>query len=114
MTIGTIDNNGHRQLTTGIAGTGDNEIVIETGDVSAFRRHYLSNVSGLADVDASQDGVNFLAVIALTDLESTAPATRVVFSAGPGVVAFEGSYKNIRVRQMGAPPLTQAFMHSAK
>ena len=114
MTIGTIDNNGQRQITTGIAGVNDNDIVIETGDVSAFSRHELKGVTQAVDVDVSVDGVSFALVIAMTDQMSLTPATKVLIAGNTGPFTFEGHYKNIRVRQSGALAATGFVLHSTK
>lgn len=112
MTIGNITNNGRRQLSTGIAGVNDNDVVIETGDVSQFGRHILTNVAGAVDVDVSADGINFSAAVALEDLKSTAPATRVIVTVAAGMYLLLGNFKNIRVIQNGVTAATGAFLLS--
>ena len=112
MTVGTIDNNGRRQLSSGIAGVNIGDVVIETGDVSQFGRHILTNEGGEVNVVVSADGINFAAGIAFEDLRSTTPATRVTATVAAGMYLLLGNFKNIKVAQNGATAATSAFLLS--
>lgn len=83
----------------GIAGVADNQVVAEIENAERYNEFTLMSSAGAMDVDVSLDGVNFAAAIALEDLHSTTPATRVVVTAADKVYRFQGTYKTIRVRQ---------------
>jgi hypothetical protein len=112
--IGTPNHRGSTLQVVGIAGTGDNAIVIELDDVSRFDMFALSSSGGAMDVDVSLDGTNFITAIALEDKKSTAPGTRVVVTAAAGLYYFEGNYKAVRVRQAGVTAVANAVLMCGK
>lgn len=114
MTIGTFENNGNRQISTGIDGVDDNDIVLETGDVSAFRFHQLRMVAGFIDVDPSLDGINYVATIALQTDNDLDADNRVNGFGSTTEGRFEGNYKSIRVRQFAGGPTTGVVLTSYK
>ena len=70
--VGTTNYQGKRQLSTGIAGVSDNDIVLETTDVSHFETFTLMSTAGAMDVFVSLDGTNFTtAPLSMGDLGST-------------------------------------------
>ena len=99
--VGVISG-GETQIINGIAGVNDNDIVIELESAERWNEFTLGTLTGVVDVDVSIDGTNFKAAIALTDLQSTTPATRVAVTVATGVYQFNGTYKTVRVRQNGA------------
>lgn len=108
--VGTPNHRGTTLQVVGIAGTGDNAIVIELDDVQRFNEFALMSSAGAMDVDVSLDGVNFALAIALEDKHSVAPGTRVVVTAADLLYYFEGNYKAIRVRQAGATAVADAIL----
>lgn len=115
--VGTPHHRGSTLQVVGIAGTGDNAIVIELDDVSRFDMFSLMSSNGAMDVDVSLDGTNFTlgtAALALEDKHSTTPGTRVVVTAADRVYYFEGNYKSVRVRQNGAVAVADAILICGK
>lgn len=113
MTVGTIDNNGTRQLTTGISGVDDNDTVINTGDVSDFGKHYIIAAAGAVDVFV-MIGNSVGVKVALTDLLSTEPATKVIVTSPSIAYSFKGHFSSIVVQQNGATAATGVFMLSVQ
>ena len=62
------------------------------------------------DVDVSLDGTNFAAAIALTDLHSLTPATKVLATTADLIYFFEGNYKAVRVLQDGVTAVADAVL----
>jgi len=113
MGIGTVDANGSRQFTTGIAGVNDNDIVIQTEDVSIFNTHMLFSTAGAMDVEVSFDGTNYSsAALSLADLGAASTNPVLVTVAGR-VYGFRGTYRKIRVRQNGATAVANAILTSS-
>lgn len=114
--VGTPNHRGSTLQVVGIAGTGDNAIVIELDDVQRFDMFALMSSNGAMDVEASLDGTNFTttAPLALEDKHSTTPGTRVVVTAADRVYYFEGNYKAIRVRQAGATAVADPILICGK
>lgn len=108
--VGTPNHRGTTLWVTGIAGTGDNAIVIELDDVQRFNEFSLMSSDGAMDVDVSLDGTNFAPAIALEDKHSTTPGTRVVVTAADKLYYFEGNYKTVRVRQNGVTAVADAVL----
>lgn len=112
--VGTTNYHGKRQLSAGIAGTGDNTIVLETTDVSHFETFTLMSTAGAMDVDVSLDGTNFTtAPLSMADLGSTATAPVIVTAAGR-LYGFRGNYKIIRVRQNAGVAVANALLLSSR
>lgn len=86
-------------------GNSDNDIIVQTGDISAYDEFKLTNVStGSVDVFPSLDGTNYAtAPLTLTDFGSTAAAPATVNATVAGrIYGFTGTYAKIRVLQAGA------------
>lgn len=92
----------------------DDDIVIELENAERYNEFTLMSGAGVMDVDVSLDGTNFAPIIALTDLESTTPATRVVVTVAGQLYAFYGTYKTVRVRQASAVEVGAAVLWCAQ
>lgn len=108
--VGTPNYRGKTLEVLGIAGTNDNDIVIELDSVGKFDRFMLSSTAGAMDVDVSLDGTNFITAIAMEDEKSTTPQTRVVVTAAAGLYLFQGPIKAVRVRQNGVTAVANAVL----
>lgn len=90
---------------SGGLGNSDNDIVVQTTDVSAFREFHIHTTAGAADVSVSLDGTNYAtAPLSMFDLGSASFATAVIVTAANRVYKFTGCFKLIRVLQAGATP----------
>jgi hypothetical protein len=99
---------------TGGVGVNDNDVVIQTGDVSAFDTFMLMSTAGVFDVFVSLDGTNYAtAALSLADLGATSTSPVVVSVAGR-VYGFRGTYKAIRVLQNGAKAVANAALIASK
>jgi hypothetical protein len=87
---------------TGGAGDGDNTVVLELDGRGALEIIAISTL-GAFDVLGSLDGTNFSAnPIALEDLTSTTPATRVVVSTADKAVRVPtAGFRKLRFQQAG-------------
>lgn len=90
----------------GTDGTNDNDIIIETNDISRFDTFMLSNAAGAVDVEVN-DGSQWLtaAPLSMSDLGATTTSPVLVTSA-LRQYGWRGSFFKIRVRQNGATPGT--------
>lgn len=95
-----------------LASAADNAVVFTlTGNGQDNDTYQLGSVEGAMDVYGSGDGTNFLTTpIALVDLASTTPATRVVETTAQRHFQFTGRYKAIQVLQKGATAVTGAYV----
>lgn len=103
MTIGTqtVDASGNAQLFTNTS-TEDNEVVIQTNDVSAFNTFMVMSVTGVVDIFPSLDGSNYAtAPISLQDMGATTSDPVIVTVAGR-IYGFRGLFSKLRVLQNGA------------
>jgi len=99
-----------RRIYIGIAGTGDNAVVLETGDVSDLDTFTLMSTAGAFDVYASLDGTNFAtAPLSMSDLGATVSAP-VLVAAAARIYGFAGPFKAIRILQAGATPVANLTM----
>lgn len=88
-------------------GASDNDIIVQTGDVSRYNMFMLSSTAGALDVDVSLNGSDYTtAALSLTDLGATT-SDPVVVTAANRMYGFVGSFNLIRVRQNGATPATK-------
>lgn len=90
----------------GITGVSDNDVLIDFSSMEQYDEYTLSSLLGVMEVDVSVDGTNFNSIIALTDEESTTPATRVLITVAAQPYSFKGNYKRVRVRQASATAVT--------
>ena len=100
--VGTPEGYGKRVLWNGIVVPDDNDICLETTDVSMYDVFQLKSTAGAMDVFVSLDGSSFTTVpLSLVDQGATATAP-VVLTAPNRMYGFGGVYRAIRVRQTGA------------
>jgi len=112
--VGSPNSFGKRILWTGIAGVNDDDIVLETTDVSHLNTFTLMSTAGAMDVDISLDGVNFTtASLSMADLGSTSTAPVIVTAAGR-LYGFRGNYKLVRVLQKGATAVANAVLLASR
>jgi hypothetical protein len=107
LTLATLQSSGsdNPRVYSGGLGASDNDIVVQTGDVSAYREFLIHTTAGAADVVVSLDGTNYnSAALSLTDLGSASFATAVVVTAANRVYKFSGCFKLVRILQAGATP----------
>lgn len=87
-------------------GASDNDIIVQTGDVSRYNVFMLSSTAGALDVDVSLNGTDYTtAPLSLTDLGATT-SDPVIVTAANRMYGFMGNFAKIRVRQNGATPAT--------
>lgn len=99
--VGTPEGYGKRVLWEGIAGVNNNDIVLETTDVSMYDIFQLMSSDGAMDVEVSLDGTLFTNVpLSLVD-QSAVLTAPVVVTAALRMYGFSGVYRAIRVRQNG-------------
>lgn len=107
--IGTVESNGDRNVWTGIAGVSDNDIVIETRDVSRLDTYQVSCNSGSFDVFVN-DGNQWLTdPLSLADLGAVT-VDPVIIGTGLRNFGFRGFYSKIRVRQNNVTALLGATL----
>ena len=97
--VGTQNFAGPTHQIIGIAGLADNQVVIELENAERYNEFTLMSSAGEMDVDVSLDGVNFAAAVAIEDLHSLTPATRVVVTVADLIYRFQGTFKTVRIRQ---------------
>ena len=104
---------GNRLVISAGSGTNDNDIVIQTDDVSKYRSFFLMSTAGAMDVEVSLDGTNYCtAPLSLIDLGATTTAPVLVTAAGR-VYAFPCQALKIRVRQNGATAVANATLFAS-
>lgn len=94
------------------AGTGANndDVVIQTNDVSQYDEFILQTTGGAVDVAVSLDGTNYsTAPLSLIDLGATT-SDPVIVTAANRTYAFFGTFALIRVLQNGAVAVTGATL----
>lgn len=95
------------------SGSADNDVIIQTGDITRFDTFMLMSSAGTVDVYVSLDGTNYAtAALSLQDMGATV-TDPVVVSAANRVYAFRGKFRKIRVLVAGATnPTTATLMAS--
>ncbi len=107
--IGVVTEHGRYREYAGIAGVNDEDIVIETVDVSRFDSFMLSCSAGACKV-LIHDGTTLLtAPLSIADLGATTNDP-VLLTAPLRQYAFKGRYNNIQVRQEGATAVANAIL----
>ncbi len=77
----------------------DNDVVVQTNDVTHFNTFMLTSRLGALDVLVSLDGTNYSTVpLSLTDL-GAASVNPVIVTAAARIYGFKGFYMKIRVLQ---------------
>ena len=90
-----------------VAGTGDNDVLYTSADVSAYNYHIFHNTSGeVIDIVFSVDGSTFTpdtspAAVELMDDVTTGGGIKVVDIPAGKTGVLRGKFKNIRVLQKG-------------
>ena len=108
--VGTPSDLGTHLAYTGIAGTGDNAVVIETGDISKYKTFSLSSTGGAMDVFVSVDGSSFLAnPLSLEDFSGVGGVPVLVTAAG-GLYQTRAQVRKIRVMQNGGTAVANAVL----
>lgn len=80
------------------------------GNTQGYAEYQIGSTGGVMEVVASGDGTNVLTtVLAMEDLCSTTPATRVTVTASNRHYLVKGHYKRLTVRQNGAAAVTGAY-----
>ena len=96
------------------AGTNDNDVVIQTSDVSGYREFSLQATAGAMDVLVSLDGTNYTtAPLSLIDRGATT-SDPVIVTAANRSYAFFGTFHLIRVLQNGATAVANAVLLCSK
>lgn len=92
---------------TGSGGSGDNEIIYTSSDVSKFNYHVIHNgdADGAIDVEASIDNGTTYALVHTQDTQNTALAYASTIPATE-IGILRGKFTNIRIRQAGATAVT--------
>lgn len=91
-------------------GTNDNDVVIQTGDVSAWDSFLLLSTAGAMDVLVSLDGTNYSTVALRLEDMGVAGSTPVLVTAAGQVYGFRGKFAAIRVLQNGATAVENATL----
>ena len=107
--IGTVNDYGNRQWYAGIDGVNDNDVIIQTEDISKFDLFHVSCAAGVFDVQV-HDGLQWLTnAHALVDLNATA-LDPVNQGAALTPYGFSGNWHKIRVLQKGATACTGSML----
>lgn len=103
----TITEGGNSTLYEGV-GVNDNDIVIQTNDISRYNAFFLLSTTGAMDVLVSLDGTNYSsAALSLID-DGATTIDPVLVTVANRVYAFRGKFKAIRVLQNGATAVANA------
>lgn len=80
----------------------DNEVVIQTGDMTGYDACFLMSTTGIVDVLVSLDGTNYsTAPLSMNDYGGTS-ADPVLVTVALRVYGFASKFRRIRVLQSGA------------
>ena len=109
--VGTPNFAGPTMQVLGVDGVNDNDVVIELDNVERYNEFTLTTLLGSVDVDVSLDGTNFNAAIALEDLHSLTPATKVIATTAGLIYRFQGTFKAIRIQQDTATDATDPVLY---
>jgi hypothetical protein len=81
--------------------TADNDVAIQTGELTKYDAFMVMSVTGAIDVFGSLDGTNYqTAPLSLQDMGATV-ADPVVVTAAGRMYGFRGKFKKLRVLQNG-------------
>lgn len=93
---------GNVMVYVGVTGVNDNDVLIETADVSRYATFGLASTAGVMDVYVSIDGTNFLAgAISIWDMTGDGSVAVVETVAG-ALCQLRAKVMKIRVLQKGA------------
>lgn len=88
-------------------GASDNDVIVQTGDVSGFNTFMITSTAGALDILVSLNGTDYsTAALSMTDLGATT-TDPVLVTAANRLYGFKGTYRKIRVLQNGATPATK-------
>jgi|AGTN01.3.fsa_nt_gi hypothetical protein len=91
-------------------GTNDNDVVIQSEDVSKWDTFQVMSTAGALDVFVSLDGTNYTtAAVSLQDMGATT-SDPVVVTAANRLYGFRGTYARVRVLQNGATGVENACL----
>lgn len=91
-------------------GTNDNDVVIQSEDVSRWDTFQLMSTSGAMDVFVSLDGTNYsTSAISLQDMGATT-TDPVVVTAANRLYGFRGKFARVRLLQNGATGVANACL----
>ncbi len=108
--VGTEDYTGDRfYRITGVAGVNDDDVVIDSDDLSRFDTFELSSTAGAMDVEVSHDGATFIGPRSLGDLGAIT-LDPVIVTAAARAYGFRGVVQHIRVSQNGAVAVAGAVL----
>ena len=111
--IGTINSSGDRTVWTGISGVNDNDIAIETEDISRVEIFQVSCNSGSFDVFVYDGNQWLTAPLSIADLGATS-VDPVIVGVGLRAYGFRGFWSKIRIRQAGDPALLGATLRALR
>lgn len=101
----------------GGTGVSANDVVVQTGDVSAYDSFSLMTTAGAVQVLASLDGTNYAtAPLAMKDVGATTAAggVEVIVTAALRVYTFRGNFRSLQVTQNGATAATAVTLICSK
>jgi hypothetical protein len=102
LTLATVENSGTVTLYKDGTGANDNDVIVQTNDVTSFNTFHLMSTAGALDVFPSLDGTNYAtAALSLTDLGATV-SDPVIVTVANRVYRFRGAFRKIQVMQNGA------------
>lgn len=91
-------------------GTNDNDVVIQTEDVSKWDTFQFMSTAGAMDAFVSLDGTNYTtAAISLQDMGATT-SDPVIVSAANRLYGFRGKFAKVRLLQNGATGVANACL----
>lgn len=110
MALATPDPMGNAFRYKNGSGVSDNDVVVQSGDVSANDTFLLMSTAGAMDVFVSLDGTNYAAsALSLID-KGASTSDPVVVTAAGRVYGFKGTYALIKVMQNGATAVANACL----
>ena len=100
-------------FTAGV-GVNDNDVVIQTEDVSGYREFSLQSTAGAMDVLVSLDGTNYTtAPLSMIDRGATT-SDPVIVTAANRSYAFFGTFHKLKVLQNGATAVANGVLLCSK
>lgn len=95
----------------GAVGTNDNDVVYTSGDMSDFDEHVFRSQTAVVSCQVFVNGA-WSGDVAITDLQSVAPATKVLVTTGQtNIYRLSGKFQKIRFLQAGATPANVEGAH---
>jgi hypothetical protein len=114
LTLATVDHMGNAVRYKGGIGASDNDVIVQSGDVSQYDTYLLMTTAGAVDITVSLDGTNYsTAPLSLIDLGATT-SDPVLLTAANRIYGFYGTYALVRVLQNGATPATAVTLIASR